>query len=108
MSHGWNFHLLFKVIFTPISSSSSHCATAEVPSRAVNVRPLAAPSVRGRLDLEGRRLLSVDGYAQTADLLLDGREDCDYGGEGLLVLTHHPPDVLDVLSGVVLVAGIGL
>jgi len=58
--------------------------------------------------VKGRRLLSMNGDAETANLFLDRRKNRYYRCQGLLVLRHDATDVLDVLAGVVLLPGAGL
>lgn len=61
-----------------------------------------------RLDVEGACLLAVHGHSDAANLFLDRRQDRYDGRQGLLVLGHHPSDVLDVVPGLVLLAGVRL
>jgi len=58
--------------------------------------------------LERGQLGLVHGDTESTDFLLDRRQDGDDRAQGILVLTHEPPDVVDVLPGPLLVLGVVL
>lgn len=50
----------------------------------------------------------MNGDAEPTDFLLDRGEDCNDGRQGVLVLRHQSPDVLDVSPRAIVVASVRL